>query len=82
MELLMALLYCFHQMFANLPFVSKTLTGNLDFFYALGILGTIFVIFKRKKDISLLIICAMPIAIYGIIQEYGYRQSGYAKAYG
>ena len=68
MEILMALLYCFHQMFANLPFVSKTLTGNLDLFYALGILGTIFVIFKRKRDISLLIICALPIAIYGIIQ--------------
>jgi len=69
MELLMAILYCFHQMFANLPFVSKTLTGNLDFFYALGILGTIFVIFKRKKDISLLIICALPIICYGIIQS-------------
>ena len=68
MEMLMALLYCFHQMAANLPFVSKTLTGNLDFFYALGILGIIFVIFKRKKDISLLIICALPIAIYGILQ--------------
>ena len=68
MEILMALLYCFHQMFANLPFVSKTLTGNLDFFYALGILGTIFVIFKRKKDISLLIICALPVVIYGILQ--------------
>ena len=69
MELLMAILYCFHQMFANLPFVSKTLTGNLDFFYTLGILGTIFVIFKRKKDISLLIICALPIICYGIIQS-------------
>ena len=68
MEMLMALLYCFHQMAANLPMVSKTLTGNLDFFYALGILGIIFVIFKRKRDISLLIICAVPIAIYGIVQ--------------
>ena len=68
MELLMALLYCFHQMFANLPFVSKTLTGNLDFFYALAILGTIFVLFKRKKDISILIICALPIVCYGILQ--------------
>ena len=68
MEMLMALLYCFHQMFANLPFVSATLTGNLDFFYALGILGTIFVLFKRKKDISLLIIAALPIVCYGIIQ--------------
>ena len=68
MEILMALLYCFHQMFANLPFVSKTLTGNLDFFYALGIIGVLFVIFKRKRDISLLIICALPIVIYGIFQ--------------
>ncbi|MCB2353225.1 hypothetical protein [Clostridium estertheticum] len=68
MEILMALLYCFHQMFANLPFVSKTLTGNLDLFYALGMLGIVFVIFKKKRDISLLIICALPIAIYGIIQ--------------
>ena len=55
-------------MFANLPFVSKTLTGNLDFFYALAILGTIFVLFKRKKDISILIICALPIVCYGILQ--------------
>ncbi|MBZ9625480.1 hypothetical protein G9F71_021870 [Clostridium sp. FP2] len=69
MEMLMALLYCFHQMAANLPFAPKTLTGNLDFFYALGIFGIIFVIFKRKKDISLLIICALPIAIYGILQR-------------
>lgn len=68
MEILMAILYCFHQMFANLPFVSKTITGNLDFFYALGIIGTMFILFKRKKDISLLIICALPIAIYGIVQ--------------
>ncbi|HEY8889928.1 MAG TPA: hypothetical protein VIM70_06700 [Clostridium sp.] len=68
MEILMALLYCFHQMFANLPFVSKTLTGNLDLFYALGIIGTIFVLFKRKRDISLLIICALPIVCYGILQ--------------
>ncbi|MBU3172275.1 hypothetical protein [Clostridium estertheticum] len=68
MEILMALLYCFHQMFANLPFVSKTLTGNLDLFYALGTLGIVFVIFKKKRDISLLIICALPIVIYGIIQ--------------
>ncbi|WP_291633841.1 hypothetical protein [Clostridium sp.] len=68
MEILMALLYAFHQMVANLPFVSSTLTGNLDFFYAIGIIGIIFVIFKRKRDISLLIICALPIAIYGIIQ--------------
>ena len=68
MEILMALLYCFHQMFANLPFVSKTLTGNLDLFYALGIFGIIFVIFKRKRDISLLIICALPIVCYGILQ--------------
>lgn len=68
MEILMALLYCFHQMFANLPFVSKTLTGNLDFFYALGIVGIIFVIFKRKRDISLLIMCALPIVCYGIFQ--------------
>jgi len=68
MEILMALLYCFHQMVANLPFVSKTITGNLDFFYGLGILGTLFVIFKRKKDISLLIICALPIVCYGIFQ--------------
>ena len=68
MEILMALLYCFHQMFANLPFVSKTLTGNLDLFYALGMFGIIFVIFKRKRDISLLIIAALPIVIYGIIQ--------------
>jgi len=68
MEILMALLYCFHQMFANLPFVSTTLTGNLDLFYALGIIGTIFVLFKRKRDISLLIICALPIVCYGILQ--------------
>ncbi|MGH4118110.1 hypothetical protein [Clostridium sp.] len=68
MEILMALLYVFHQVFANLPFVSKTLTGNLDLFYALGMFGIIFVIFKRKRDISLLIICALPIAIYGILQ--------------
>ncbi|MBU3179834.1 hypothetical protein [Clostridium psychrophilum] len=68
MEILMALLYCFHQMFANLPFVSKTLTGNLDLFYALGIVGIIFVIFKRKRDISLLLICALPIVCYGIFQ--------------
>jgi len=68
MEILMALLYCFHQMFANLPFVSKTLTGNLDLFYALGIIGIIFVLFKRKRDISLLIICALPIVCYGILQ--------------
>jgi len=68
MEILMALLYCFHQMFANLPFVSKTLTGNLDLFYALGIFGILFIIFKSKKDISLLIICALPIVCYGIIQ--------------
>ncbi|MBU3111426.1 hypothetical protein [Clostridium lacusfryxellense] len=68
MEILMALLYCFHQMFANLPFVSKTLTGNLDLFYALGMLGIIFIIFKRKRDISLLILCALPIVCYGILQ--------------
>lgn len=68
MEILMALLYLFHQVFANLPFVSKTLTGNLDLFYALGMIGIIFVIFKRKRDISLLLICALPIAIYGILQ--------------
>ncbi|MFT5871503.1 MAG: hypothetical protein ACI8WT_000423, partial [Clostridium sp.] len=68
MEILMALLYAFHQMVANLTFVPKTLTGNLDFFYAIGIIGIIFVIFKRKRDISLLIICVLPIAIYGIIQ--------------
>ena len=68
MELLMALIYLFHQMFANLPFVSKTLTGNLDLFYALGMFGIIFVIFKRKRDISLLLICALPIVIYGIVQ--------------
>ena len=64
----MALLYLFHQAFANLPFVSKTLTGNLDLFYALGMFGIIFVIFKRKRDISLLLICALPIVIYGILQ--------------
>lgn len=64
----MALLYIFHQAVANLPFVSKTLTGNLDLFYALGMFGIIFVIFKKKRDISLLIICALPIAIYGILQ--------------
>ena len=61
MEILMAVLYSFHQMFANLPFVSSTLTGNLDLFYALGMIGIIFVIFKSKKDISLLLICALPI---------------------
>ncbi|WP_443661626.1 hypothetical protein [Clostridium sp.] len=68
MEILMAVLYSFHQMFANLPFVSSTLTGNLDLFYALGMIGIIFVIFKSKKDISLLLICALPIVIYGIVQ--------------
>jgi len=68
MEILMALLYCFHQMFANLPFVSKTLTGNLDLFYALAAVGIVFVIFKRKRDISLLIMAALPIVIYGILQ--------------
>ena len=68
MEILMAVLYSFHQMFANLPFVSKTLTGNLDLFYALGMLGIIFVILKRKRDISLLLICALPVVIYGIVQ--------------
>ena len=64
----MALLYVFHQVFANLPFVSKTLTGNLDLFYALSMFLIIFVIFKRKRDISLLIICSLPIVIYGIAQ--------------
>ena len=82
MEILMALLYCFHQMFANLPFVSKTLTGNLDLFYALGIIGIIFVIFKRKKDISLLIICALPIAILWYHSRNDYRKFGDAKAFG
>ncbi|MGH4052356.1 MAG: hypothetical protein ACREVX_13680 [Clostridium sp.] len=68
MEILMALLYSFHQMFAGLPFVSKTLSGNLDLFYALAAFGITFVIFKRKRDISLLIIASLPIVIYGILQ--------------
>lgn len=68
MEILIAILYCFHQVFGNIPFGSKILNSNLDFFYILGVIGVIFVIFKRKEDISRLILYSFPIVVYGIFQ--------------
>ena len=68
MEILIAVLYCFHQVFGNIPFGSKILNSNLDFFFVLGVIGVIFVICKYKNDISRLIMYAFPIVCYGILQ--------------
>lgn len=72
MELLLAILYYFRQMFGNITINGVFLSGNADLLYILSIYYFAFYLFKRetenhKKQLFLWII---PLIIYGLLQFF------------